>query len=162
MKRLQTDILILGAGGAGLFAALHAQQTAPELRVTVAVKGTLAPDAAVCVAGVAVTPNSGVGSTTRVPEAPCDVGPLVPVTVTSYDPDAAPDATVRDNAAVPDPPVTVAGLNDAVAIDGSRPDSDSATSPPKPPEPVTVTSYDAVAPASTCAVAGAITTTSAA
>src|SRR5277367_1821920 len=41
MRRLQTDILILGAGGAGLFAALHAQQSAPELSVTVAVKGLL-------------------------------------------------------------------------------------------------------------------------
>src|SRR5665213_1916089 len=41
MKRLQTDILILGAGGAGLFAALHAQQSAPELSITVAVKGLL-------------------------------------------------------------------------------------------------------------------------
>ena len=41
VRRLETDILILGSGGAGLFAALHAQQTAPELKVTVAVKGLL-------------------------------------------------------------------------------------------------------------------------
>ncbi len=41
MRRLQTDILILGSGGAGLFAALHAKQAAPELSVTVAVKGLL-------------------------------------------------------------------------------------------------------------------------
>ena len=41
LRRLRTDILILGSGGAGLFAALHAQQTAPELKVTVAVKGLL-------------------------------------------------------------------------------------------------------------------------
>lgn len=41
IKRLQTDILILGSGGAGLFAALHAHQTAPELSITVAVKGLL-------------------------------------------------------------------------------------------------------------------------
>ena len=41
IRRLQTDILILGAGGAGLFAALHAHQAAPTLRVTVAVKGLL-------------------------------------------------------------------------------------------------------------------------
>ncbi len=40
-KRLQTDILILGSGGAGLFAALHAHQAAPELSITVAVKGLL-------------------------------------------------------------------------------------------------------------------------
>jgi fumarate reductase flavoprotein subunit len=36
-----SDILILGAGGAGLFAALHAHQAAPELAITVAVKGLL-------------------------------------------------------------------------------------------------------------------------
>ena len=41
IKRLQTDILILGSGGAGLFAALHAHQTAPDLLITVAVKGLL-------------------------------------------------------------------------------------------------------------------------
>jgi fumarate reductase flavoprotein subunit len=38
---LDTDILILGAGGAGLFAALHAKKAAPELEVTIAVKGLL-------------------------------------------------------------------------------------------------------------------------
>ena len=36
-----TDILILGAGGAGLFAALHAHKAAPDLSITVAVKGLL-------------------------------------------------------------------------------------------------------------------------
>src|SRR5688572_28948942 len=41
MKRLKTDILILGSGGAGLFAALHAKRAAPELQVTIAVKGLL-------------------------------------------------------------------------------------------------------------------------
>ena len=41
IRRLQTDILILGSGGAGLFAALHAHQRAPELKITVAVKGLL-------------------------------------------------------------------------------------------------------------------------
>ena len=41
IRRLQTDILILGSGGAGLFAALHAHQQAPELSITVAVKGLL-------------------------------------------------------------------------------------------------------------------------
>ena len=41
MKRLRTDILILGSGGAGLFAALHARRVAPELEVTIAVKGLL-------------------------------------------------------------------------------------------------------------------------
>jgi fumarate reductase flavoprotein subunit len=35
----KTDILILGTGGAGLFAALHAKQTNPDLDVTIAVKG---------------------------------------------------------------------------------------------------------------------------
>ena len=40
-KTLSTDILILGSGGAGLFAALHAHKTAPEASITVAVKGLL-------------------------------------------------------------------------------------------------------------------------
>lgn len=41
LKRVETDILILGAGGAGLFAALHAHQADPTLSITVAVKGLL-------------------------------------------------------------------------------------------------------------------------
>ena len=41
IRRVQTDILILGSGGAGLFAALHAHQAAPQLDITVAVKGLL-------------------------------------------------------------------------------------------------------------------------
>jgi fumarate reductase flavoprotein subunit len=41
MKKLKTDILILGSGGAGLFAALHAHQANPNLSITVAVKGLL-------------------------------------------------------------------------------------------------------------------------
>ena len=41
MKRLKTDILILGSGGAGLFAALHAHQADPKLSITIAVKGLL-------------------------------------------------------------------------------------------------------------------------
>ncbi len=41
VERLDTDILILGAGGAGLFAALHAVQSNPDLSVTVASKGLL-------------------------------------------------------------------------------------------------------------------------
>ena len=40
-KTLDTDILILGSGGAGLFAALHAHKAAPQLSTTVAVKGLL-------------------------------------------------------------------------------------------------------------------------
>jgi fumarate reductase flavoprotein subunit len=40
-RTLDTDILILGAGGAGLFAALHAHKAAPSLSITVAVKGLL-------------------------------------------------------------------------------------------------------------------------
>ncbi|MGE5738580.1 MAG: FAD-binding protein, partial [Betaproteobacteria bacterium] len=38
---LRTDVLVLGAGGAGLFAALHAQQADPSLHITIAVKGLL-------------------------------------------------------------------------------------------------------------------------
>jgi succinate dehydrogenase flavoprotein subunit len=41
LERLETDILILGAGGAGLFAALHAHKANPELDITVASKGLL-------------------------------------------------------------------------------------------------------------------------
>ncbi len=41
MRRLQTDILILGAGGAGLLAALHASDANPDLSITVASKGLL-------------------------------------------------------------------------------------------------------------------------
>ncbi len=39
IDRFDTDILIIGTGGAGLFAALHAQKAAPEKRVAIAVKG---------------------------------------------------------------------------------------------------------------------------
>jgi fumarate reductase flavoprotein subunit len=41
IERARTDVLILGSGGAGLFAALHAHRAAPEARITVAVKGLL-------------------------------------------------------------------------------------------------------------------------
>lgn len=41
IERSKTDILILGSGGAGLFAALHARQADPTLEVMVAVKGLM-------------------------------------------------------------------------------------------------------------------------
>ena len=42
IERHETDILILGTGGAGLFAALHAQQSAPKgTKITIAVKGLI-------------------------------------------------------------------------------------------------------------------------
>jgi succinate dehydrogenase flavoprotein subunit len=41
VESLQTDVLILGAGGAGLCAALHAADRSPNLSVTVVVKGLL-------------------------------------------------------------------------------------------------------------------------
>jgi fumarate reductase flavoprotein subunit len=41
VDRRRRDVLILGAGGAGLFAALHAQAANPALAVAVAVKGLL-------------------------------------------------------------------------------------------------------------------------
>ncbi len=41
IERHKTDVLIIGAGGAGLFAAVHALQTNPDLDVTIAVKGLL-------------------------------------------------------------------------------------------------------------------------
>ena len=42
INRHDTDILVLGSGGAGLFAALHAKQTAPNgTKITIAVKGLI-------------------------------------------------------------------------------------------------------------------------
>ncbi|MBS0242443.1 MAG: FAD-binding protein [Proteobacteria bacterium] len=41
IELLKTDVLILGSGGAGLFAALHAHKANPHLDVTVAAKGLL-------------------------------------------------------------------------------------------------------------------------
>lgn len=41
MKEIDTDILVLGSGGAGLLAALHAKRAVPDLSVTIAVKGLL-------------------------------------------------------------------------------------------------------------------------
>ena len=42
VERHDTDILILGTGGAGMFAALHAQQSAPQgTKITIAVKGLI-------------------------------------------------------------------------------------------------------------------------
>ena len=41
IERSKTDILILGSGGAGLFAALHALKATPDLDVPIAVKGLL-------------------------------------------------------------------------------------------------------------------------
>src|SRR5215813_4347857 len=41
LERLNTDILILGSGGAGLFAALHAQQANADLDIAIASKGLL-------------------------------------------------------------------------------------------------------------------------
>jgi len=38
---LKTDVLILGSGGAGLFAALHASKANPDLDITIAIKGLL-------------------------------------------------------------------------------------------------------------------------
>jgi len=41
VETTKTDILILGSGGAGLFAALHARRAAPDADITIAVKGLL-------------------------------------------------------------------------------------------------------------------------
>src|SRR5271155_2104719 len=41
LEQLKTDILILGSGGAGLFAALHAHKANPDLDITIVSKGLL-------------------------------------------------------------------------------------------------------------------------
>ena len=41
VERVRTDLLILGSGGAGLFAALHAHRAGPDLDITLATKGLL-------------------------------------------------------------------------------------------------------------------------
>jgi fumarate reductase flavoprotein subunit len=41
VERLRTDVLILGSGGAGLFAALHAHAGDPALDIAIAAKGLL-------------------------------------------------------------------------------------------------------------------------
>ncbi len=41
LEHIETDILILGSGGAGLFAALHAQKANPDLDITIVSKGLL-------------------------------------------------------------------------------------------------------------------------
>ena len=39
VRKLQTDVLIIGSGGAGLLGAIHAHDANPNLRITVATKG---------------------------------------------------------------------------------------------------------------------------
>src|SRR5215510_5691450 len=41
VEYLDTDLLILGAGGAGLLAAVHAHKSSAKLRIVIAVKGLL-------------------------------------------------------------------------------------------------------------------------
>src|SRR5262249_57284671 len=41
MRRIRSDVRILGAGGPGLFAAVHAHGANPLLSITIAVKGLL-------------------------------------------------------------------------------------------------------------------------
>ena len=41
IETLSTDILILGSGGAGLLAALHAHDANPRVNILITVKGLL-------------------------------------------------------------------------------------------------------------------------
>src|SRR5690242_21591871 len=41
LEHLDADILIIGAGGAGLLAAVHAHRISSKLRIVIAVKGLL-------------------------------------------------------------------------------------------------------------------------
>ena len=41
ITRSDTDILIIGSGGAGLLAAIHAHKANPDLDITIAVKGLM-------------------------------------------------------------------------------------------------------------------------
>ena len=41
LETMRTDILIIGSGGAGLFAALYAKKANPDLDITIAVKGLI-------------------------------------------------------------------------------------------------------------------------
>ena len=41
LERNDTDVLIIGSGGAGLLAALHAHKANPDLKISVAVKGLM-------------------------------------------------------------------------------------------------------------------------
>ena len=60
LERLKTDILILGSGGAGLFAALHAHQAAPDAAITVATKGLLGKKVNLLAADSGAKPNQAV------------------------------------------------------------------------------------------------------
>ena len=55
IEQHDTDILILGSGGAGLFAALHAQKAAPDAKVTIAVKGLIGKCGCTRMVQVAIT-----------------------------------------------------------------------------------------------------------
>ena len=41
METIKADVLILGSGGAGLFAALHAYEKNPQLEIILATKGMM-------------------------------------------------------------------------------------------------------------------------
>ena len=50
LETIRTDILIIGSGGAGLFAALFAKKANRDLDITIAVSGYCYPLAVVCCA----------------------------------------------------------------------------------------------------------------
>ena len=82
------------------------------------------------VVGVAVIVKSGM-LTARVTPVVCDSVPLLPVIVSGEVPVGVEASVLIVSVEVPEPPVTVAGLNVPVAPAG-RPDTDRETSPVKP------------------------------
>src|SRR6266545_935591 len=137
----------LTAAGANF--AVPIEPGSPETdRATLPVKPLSAPMEAVYVAvapaetvrelGVTLRLKSGGAATTRVTGPECEIDPLVPVTVSGYDPGAAVADVLMASCDVP-ASVTTAGVSDALPTEAGRPVTVNATSPVKPLSAPTVT-----------------------